>query len=51
MINSDYIIFHLFEIYYHVLDKFSSNSPSWIIFEKYIEILADIVINISAMTF
>ena len=24
MINSDYIIFHLFEILYHVLDKFSS---------------------------
>ena len=23
MINSDYIIFHLFEILYHVLDMFS----------------------------
>ena len=29
MINSDYIIFHLFEIYYHVLDKFSSNENNF----------------------
>ena len=29
MINSDYIIFYLFEIHCHVLDKFSSNENNF----------------------